>query len=188
MKMDENLCQTLTTLLHFQSYKKIANRCTGKWRGTIDYSLVFDNKIKLFISNGMENFNSRVKSISDDIISFKENKANLLIQLKDRIIHDNKIASKIGLYEVEILDVDICTDNELYCTWPYIHMRVNGIEFFFVETGLKYALYKNNLAEYLKRKMPHISTASAVEKPTFIFSNIKYSHIDELYKIPTLDD
>lgn len=186
--MDKELCQTLTTLLHFQSYKKIANSCTGKWRGTIDYSLVFDNKIELFISNGMESFNSRVKSICDDIIYFKENKANLLIQLKERIIYDNEIAAKLGLYEVEILDLDICEENELYCTWPYILMRVNGIEFFFVETGLKYALYKNNLAEYLKRKMPHISTAGAVEKPTFIFSNTKYSHVDELYKIPALDD
>lgn len=47
------LCRKLTQILGYSTFTKISEKCTGKWSGTTDYSLLFDGQYEFFISNGM---------------------------------------------------------------------------------------------------------------------------------------
>ncbi len=182
MNQRKKLCNLLCYLLDFRSYKKIGKRCTGKWRGTTDYSLVFDDKYKLFVSNGMSYFNERLTEFIKNITDFEKNKKEILQKLQFYSIQDNETATKEGLKTTKILDIGVIKDSDLFLLWPYILMEVDGIQFRFIETGLKEAMFKNIIDHHYNR-YTEIFTAGAVEKPTFVFHNVRFSHLDDLYKI-----
>ena len=71
---------------------------------------------------------------------------------------------------------------------PFIRMEVAGCQFNLIETEVKYAIFENKLNEIFERQNEmKIFTAGAVEKPTFIFNNTRFSHLDNLYKLKLLD-
>lgn len=66
----------------------------------------------------------------------------------------------------------------------YIRMEVAGYQFNFIESGLNYAILQNELEKHFeKNNAKQVFTAGGVWKPTFIFDNVRFSHVDRLYKI-----
>lgn len=181
-KKEKLICQELTILMGYQNFKKERSACTGKWRGTYDYSLVFDNRTRLFISNGMKYFHETVQNYIGCLKIFNTNKNRILDEIREQIYSDNITAKQEGLFPVTVKDVAISTQSEPYCLWAYLTLEVNGITFQFIETGLNYAIKNNKVTEYFAPKR-RIYTAGAVIAPTFIIGNVRFSHLDGLYKI-----
>ena len=144
-KVDKELCRKLTELLGFTSYEKIGERCTGKYEGTIDYSLVFDNKVRFFISNGMNYFSERIRDHIRDVTTFHNYNEDMFQTVCRQIEIDNLTAEKEGLFPVKCLSLDICKTSTFSFMWPYLQMEVAGHQFDFVETGFAMAVFRNEL-------------------------------------------
>lgn len=178
------ICQELTRLMGYNTFDKTSRRCTGKWSGTTDYSLVFDNKITLSVSNGMTHFYETVNTYIDQLKQFKTNKDCMLQQIRKNVISDNLTAKEEGLFPVTVKDIGINLSNEHYLLWNYLLLEVDGCTFQFIETGLNYAIRNNKLEKYFtEQSNKKIFTAGAVQAPTFIFGNVRFSHLDNIYKI-----
>lgn len=178
------ICQELTHLMGYNTFRKTSRRCTGKWRGTTDYSLVFDNKLSLYLSNGMTYFYETAKERINQLKQFKVNKDHMLQLIREYVIADNIIAKEEGLFPVAVKDIGLNLSNENYLLWNYLLLEVDGCTFQFIETGLNYAIRNNKLEEHFTEKSnKKIFTAGAVQAPTFIFSNVRFSHFDDIYKI-----
>lgn len=178
------LCQKLAQLLGYSDFIKIGHKCTGKWKGTTDYSLVFDGKTTLFISNGMDYFFETVKQYIQDLQSFVKNKKEMIQTISKQIEKDNLKAEQEGLLPVKFISLNINTMPDISYLEAYICMEVAGCQFNFVETEFNDAVFQNELSPYFKiQNTQNIYTAGAVQKPTFIFGNVRYSHVDKLYKL-----
>lgn len=175
----------LTKLAGFHEWKPTKHHCTGKWAGTIDHGVIFDNKLNFFISNGMKFFEDKVREYIQEyktVMREKEkNKRILQIQMNK----DNRIALSEKLYTTELLDIGVNTEDEYNFLWPYIRLKVNGREIHFVETGMSFAMKADNMMEWFTERKYPIYTAGGVEHPDFIFGNVRFSSTDELYKIRT---
>ena len=183
-KIDKELCQKLTNLLGFTSYQKIGSRCCGKYKGTTDYSLVFDNKVCFFISNGMSSFSERLIEHIRDVTIFQNHKEEMFQAVCRQVEQDNLTARKEGLLAVKCLSLEICKTSTIYFLWPYIRMEVGGQQFDFIETGFTMAIFRNELEKHFQwANARDTFTAGAVEKPSFIFQNVRFSHLDGLHKI-----
>lgn len=185
---ETTLCQQLTKMLGHKKFRIVGTRCTGSWSGTTDYYLVFDEKIKLFISNGMGPFTACVKSYLYALQTFEKHKEVMFRTICDQAEKDNLIAAQEGLLPVKCIALDINKEPTDYFLWPFIRMEVAGCQFNFIETGVKYAIFDNELEErFAQRNKESTFTAGAVEKPTFIFNNTRFSHLDNLYKLIDFD-
>jgi hypothetical protein len=178
------LCHELTRILGYSTFIKIGQRCTGKWAGTTDYSLVFDERTKLFISNGMNHFSESVKNYIRQLQIFEKYREAMFQTICKQVEKDNLIAEQEGLLPVKCISLNMNLASNLTSLWAYIPMEVAGHQFNFIETGFNSAIFKNELEKHfeLKNACP-IFTAGAVQKPTFIFSNVRFSHLDKLYKL-----
>lgn len=182
--VEKELYQRLTSLLGFTSFQKIGSRCTGKYKGTTDYSLVFDKKVHFFISNGKNYFSERIREHIHSVTAFQNHKDEMFQSICRQIERDNFTAKNEGLFPLKCLSIDICISSSIYFMWPYLHMEVAGRQFDFVETGFCMAIFRNELEKHFNWiNARETSTAGAVEKPSFIFENVRYSHLDGLYKI-----
>ena len=71
------------------TWTRIESRCTGKWRGTTDYGILIDNRVKLFVSNGMDGFENRMREWIRTIKTFRAKKDEYLRQLREQAQRDN---------------------------------------------------------------------------------------------------
>lgn len=183
-KIQTELSQRLANLLGYETVERIGSRCTGKYKGTIDYSLVFDGKTCLFLTNGLTCFSERIREYIQAVEIFQKNKKHMFQTICQQIEKDNITAKKEGLLPVKVISLDMCKISTVYFCWPYVRMEVDRRQFDFVETGLCFAIFRNNLEAHFSR-LNNRSTyaAGAVNKPTFVFTNVQYSHLDNSYKI-----
>lgn len=178
------LCQELTRILGYSTFVKIGQRCTGKWARTTDYSLVFNEKTKLFISNGMNHFSESVKEYICQLQIFKKYREAMFQTICKQVEKDNLIAKQEGLLPLKCISLNMSLTSNLTSLWAYIPMEVAGCQFNFIETGFNSAIFRNELEKHFEQRNAHpIYTAGAVQKPTFIFSNVRFSHLDKLYKL-----
>ena len=183
--MNKQLCNKLTQLLGHKSWKKIGHPCTGKWRGTTDYSLLFEDGSGVFISNGMKYFDDRLVEITATLERFISPafQTKMLDILNQQREIDNVVAESEGLHKYEILGL---TFKQAYFRIHYgLKLEVDGTIFNFVETKLVMDMHDTQTdADALLNKwqMKKRYTAGAVENPTFIFHNVRFSHLDNLYK------
>lgn len=185
---ETTLCQQLTKLLGYKKFRKIGTRCTGSWAGTTDYYLLFDEKVELFISNGIAPFAACIKTYIQELQTFEKYKEDMFRTICNQVEKDNLTAAQEGLLPVKCISLDINKEPTDYFLWPFIRMEVAGCQFNLIETGVKYAIFENKLNEIFERQNEmKIFTAGAVEKPTFIFNNTRFSHLDNLYKLKLLD-
>lgn len=132
----------------------------------------------------MKYFHERVQNYIGCLKIFNANKSRMLNEIKEQIYLDNITAQQEMLFPVTVKDVAISTQSEPYCLWAYLTLEVNGITFQFIETGLNYAIKNNKVTEYFAEKRRKTTyTAGAVIAPTFIVGNVRFSHLDGLYKI-----
>lgn len=73
----------------------------------------------------------------------------------NQVKKDNLTAVQEGLLPVKCISLDIIKSPNSCFLWSYIRMEVAGIQFDFIETGIK-------------------------DSPTFIFSNVRHSHLMQI--------
>lgn len=123
--------------------------CTGKWRGTSDISIRFENGVSLFIGNHLtrrakttkaqiEYINRTLMRFNPEIIEVtKELALSALLQQETK---DNEIALQKGLKPYLILTVEFNdaanTRFADYIGWYYVTLAVDGKICTHLETGL----------------------------------------------------
>lgn len=178
------LVQKFIELLGFNTFEIIGIPCTGKWRGTTDYCLILDGKFKFFVSNKMKYFEEKLKERIQIIESFNMYKNELLQVIRKQVEKDNEEAKKENLLPAKVVDLKLNTATNKYFMYFHLVLEVDGVKFKHIETGLHYAIEGNTLNEYFQRKNANRRfTAACVKEPAFIFANVRFSHLDDLYKI-----
>ena len=173
----------LTALIGCKSYERISQACTGKWRGTTDYGLLFDNCCYHFVSNGMGAFDQNLREVITEIKTVREQREEHLSIIKEQVERDNAVAATEGLSQIKVLNTAVNTESEHCFLWAYVLLEVNGKRFKFIETMLNYYLRTNNMQKWLTDRPLNIFTAGAVREPDFIFGNVRFSSSDDLHKI-----
>lgn len=169
--------------------------CTGKWRGTSDIFLVFDNGVSLGIGNDRtpraktakvqnECVNSALASYHPEIVA--EAKAGLVPALLEREARDNAIAARKGLKPYAFLTVEFSDGSEQptsgHLGWYYVTLAVEGKVFGLIETGLYYDIARGALRE---SRPDYFAAGTLKESETdFVFNNVGHSSASGLYKIP----
>ena len=185
-RQEKALAAQLAELIGCKSYTHISKRCTGKWRGTTDYGLLFDNGCYHFASNGMAGFEQEIQKDILEISTVLQYRESYQAVISEQLALDNEIALREGLSPVKLIDTGINTDYEHYFLWAYALLEVNGRQFRFIETMLNRHLRTNTLAIWETDRPKDIYTAGAVQNPDFIFGNVRFSSTDDMHK--TLDN
>lgn len=177
------LLDQLTALIGRKNWTRISSPCTGKWKGTIDYGVQFDDGLCHFISNGMTNFEENISAQISYIQDIQNNREKYLQILRDQALRDNAVAEAEGLYPVSVIDMGIHTESEHNFLWSYLILEVHGKRFKFIESGLNCHLKMKILEKWIEKCRKPIFTAGAVQNPDHIFGNVRFSSTDRLYKI-----
>lgn len=178
------LLNELTSLVGKKSWQRVSQACTGKWRGTTDYGVLFDDGLDYWISNGMTFFEDKIKDTINEIHTITTNRDEYLRILRQQAERDNQTAASKGLLPVEVLDIGIESQSKTYFLWTYVTLKVGGARTFkFTETGLYYDMKNNNMQQWIECCKRELFTAGAVKKPDYIFGNVRFSSTDDLYKI-----
>ena len=177
----ERLEAKMTRLAHCFDSKtgvKIGVPCRGKWRGTTDYSIRFDDGTSLFISNGMKKFEEKLDEMLTTYEGFEVMKQQILQVLQDIESTDNEIASQKGLNEYHILDIGYSKGRN-FMGWFYLTIDVNGKITTQLETGLNYAICKaittNDITPINNNFHENYFVAGGIEKPEYVFHNVGHN-------------
>jgi len=172
--------------------------CTGKWRGTSDISLDFDNGSSLFIGNDRtpqaktarvqnECVNGTLAQYNPEILA--EIKTRTVPALLKREAADNAIAAERGLKPYTFLNVEL-NDGSIeksggYIGWYYVTLAVDGKIFAFTETGLNHDIARGVLSD----SRPNYFVAGALKdnEVDFVFNNVGHSSTGVLYKLHLSD-
>ena len=119
---------------------KTGRACTGKWIGTTDYSVTFNNGNRFFISNGMKDFDEGLDYCLKVYEGFTLCKERIIEGLRELEIKDNIIASEKGLKNYHIIDVNYIKDSNDYIGWFYVTFEIDGKTGTIKETGLNYSI------------------------------------------------
>lgn len=118
--MAENIKETearLTKLLGKKSYEYSKRHCTGKWRGTIDYSLQFEDGTSIFISNGKKYYQRNLLEYITHFEYFHTHKEELEEWIKTIIKNDNHTAVWQKLPLIELIGIRI--DDDRFIVFDY---------------------------------------------------------------------
>lgn len=170
--------------------------CTGKWRGTSDISLVFDNGSSIFIGNHRtpqaktlkvqnECVNGALVQYNPEIVS--EAKTKALAALSIRQAEDNAVAAQKGLKPYTLLNVEFndASDKSIdgHLGWYYVTLAVDEKIFAHIETGLNYDITHGVVSENISK--PNYYTAGALKENDvdYVFNNVGHSSHTDLYQI-----
>jgi hypothetical protein len=137
------LTHEIALLLQLSNARVEASLCTGKWRGTFDYSLVYDggslhlaniwNKLKK-----SEKTERIVKELTETLSEYQtlfDNRVAVWEALKEREISDNARAAEMGLKKYTLKRIGIAVKGS-HNGWTYIVLDIDGMERLHTETGL----------------------------------------------------
>ena len=179
----------LTKAFGFTTNKVIRTSCTGDWRGTWDYSVVFDDRVEFFIANGMKYFKQILDEKVKTYTGFAQNKNKIMEVLKQIEEADSK-REYIGsntLKPYTILDVDFVKDSKRNMGWFYITMKVGDEIINYIETHMSYELknmacndeYRPNL---IANHEYYVAGGIHDDKVNYVFNKVGYSTIEPLYQ------
>lgn len=174
--------------------------CTGKWHGSSDVSIQFDNGKSLFIGNHrtpaaktkrvqQEFVNSAFVQFNPEIISAAKETA--LPALLEREAKDNAIAEQKGLKPYTLLNVEFNdgTDDKSsgYMGWYYVTLAVDGKICSHMETGLNHDIAGGKVSAEPTRE--NYFTAGALKETDvdYVFNNVGFSSTSDLYSLHISD-
>ena len=175
--------------------------CTGKWRGTSDISIKFDNDTSLFIGNHRtpqaktqkvqnEYVNSALVQYNPEII--KATKEAAIDALRKRETKDNEVAAQKGLKPYTLLNVEFNdgTDekNSGHMGWYYVTLAVGGEIHAHLETGLHHAILDGKVSETPTREDYFVAGALKDSDVDYVFNNVGFSSTSSLYSLPVRED
>ena len=171
--------------------------CTGKWRGTSDISIKFDNGASLFIGNHRtpqaktqkiqnEYVNSALVRYNPEII--KATKEAATSALRKRETKDNEIAAQKGLKPYTLLNVELNdgTDEKSsgHMGWYYVTLAIGDKIHALIETGLNYAILDGKVSETPTRENYFVAGALKESDVDYVFNNVGFSSTSSLYSLP----
>lgn len=175
--------------------------CTGKWRGTSDMSIHFDNGASLFIGNHLtpkaktvkvqtECVNSALVHFNPEIVqATKEAALPVLLQ---REAKDNEIAVQKGLKPYTLLNVEFNdgADEQTggYIGWYYVTLAVDGKICTHLETGLSHDIADGKVSDTPTRADYFTAGALKETDVDYVFNNVGFSSASTLYALPLRED
>ena len=175
--------------------------CTGKWRGTSDMFIRFDNGETLCIGNRltpdaqkaevrMECVNGMLARYNPEIVQVTKETA--LPSLLRRETKDNEIAAQKGLKPYTLLNVEFNDRGDeqagIYMGWYYVTLAVDGRICTHMETGLYHAIADGKVSDTPTRA--DYFTAGGLKEPDvdYVFNNVGFSSTSALYTFPLRED
>ena len=175
--------------------------CTGKWRGTSDMSIHFDNGASLFIGNHLtpktktvkvqtEYVNRALVQYNPEIV--KATKEAALPALLRREAKDNEIAAQKGLKPYTLLNVEFNdgADEKTggYIGWYYVTLAVDGKICTHLETGLSHDIADGKVSDTHTRADYFTAGALKEADVDYVFNNVGFSSASGLYALPLRED
>ena len=175
--------------------------CTGKWRGTSDMTIRFDNGASLFIGNRLtpkaktvkvqtECVDSALLQYNPEIVLVTKEAA--LPVLLQREVKDNKIAIQKGLKPYTLLNVEFCDGADErtggFIGWYYVTLAVDGEIYTHLETGLSYDIADGKVSDTPTRADYFTAGALKEADVDYVFNNVGFSTASTLYTVPLQDD
>ena len=174
--------------------------CTGKWRGTSDISIRFDNGASLFLGNRLtpkaktaavqrELVNAALLRYNPEIVSVTKEAA--LASLMEREAKDNAIAAQKGLKPYTLLNVEFNdgadSQSSGYMGWYYVTLAVDGNICSHIETGLNYDIADGKVSAEPTREKYFAAGALKDSEVDYVFNNVGFSSTSGLYALPVSD-
>ena len=174
--------------------------CTGKWRGTSDISIRFDNGASLFLGNRLtpkaktaavqrELVNDTLLRYNPEIVSVAKEAA--LASLMEREAKDNAIAAQKGLKPYTLLNVEFNDgadgQSSGYMGWYYVTLAVDGNICSHIETGLNYDIADGKVSAEPTREKYFAAGALKDSEVDYVFNNVGFSSASGLYALPVSD-
>ena len=174
--------------------------CTGKWRGTSDISIRFDNGASLFLGNRLtpkaktaavqrELVNAALLRYNPEIVSATKEAA--LTSLMEREAKDNAIAAQKGLKPYTLLNVEFNdgadSQSSGYMGWYYVTLAVDGNICSHIETGLNYDIADGKVSAEPTREKYFAAGALKDSEVDYVFNNVGFSSTSGLYALPVSD-
>ena len=171
--------------------------CTGKWRGTSDISIRFDNGASLFLGNRLtpkaktaavqrELVNDTLLRYNPEIVSATKEAA--LASLMEREAKDNAIAAQKGLKPYTLLNVEFNDgadgQSSGYMGWYYVTLAVDGNICSHIETGLNYDIADGKVSAEPTREKYFAAGALKDSEVDYVFNNVGFSSASGLYALP----
>ncbi len=174
--------------------------CYGKWRGTSDVSIRFDNGTSLFIGN-RRTPKAKTAKVQNELINaaliwynpeiVAATKETALHDLKKREAIDNEIAAQKGLKPYTLLNVEFINgtgDKADYIGWYYVTLAVDGKIFAHIETGLNHEIANGKVGEVPTKKNYFVAGALKEADVDFVFNNVGHSSTSTLHSFHISDD
>lgn len=173
--------------------------CTGKWRGTSDISIRFDNGASLFIGNRRtpqaktakvqnECVNSALLQYNPEIVA--ASKAAAMDALMKREAKDNAVAAQKGLKPYTLLNVELhdgADGKSGYLGWYYVTLAVDGKICAHLETGLNHDIANGKVSETPAREDYFTAGTLKEADVDYVFNNVGFSSTSDLYSLPISD-
>ena len=174
--------------------------CTGKWRGTSDISIRFDNGASLFLGNRLtpkaktaavqrELVNDTLLRYNPEIVSAAKEAA--LASLMERETKDNALAAQKGLKPYTLLNVEFNdgadSQSSGYMGWYYVTLAVDGNICSHIETGLNYDIADGKVSADPTREKYFAAGALKDSEVDYVFNNVGFSSTSGLYALPVSD-
>ena len=174
--------------------------CTGKWRGTSDISIRFDNGASLFLGNRLtpkaktaavqrELVNAALLRYNPEIVSATKEAA--LASLMEREAKDNAIAAQKGLKPYTLLNVEFNdgadSQSSGYMGWYYVTLAIDGKICSHIETGMNYDIADGKVSAEPTREKYFAAGALKDSEVDYVFNNVGFSSTSGLYALPVSD-
>ena len=174
--------------------------CTGKWRGTSDISIRFDNGASLFLGNRLtpkaktaavqrDLVNDTLLRYNPEIVSATKEAA--LASLMEREAKDNALAAQKGLKPYTLLNVEFNdgadSQSSGYMGWYYVTLAVDGNICSHIETGLNYDIADGKVSAEPTREKYFAAGALKDSEVDYVFNNVGFSSTSGLYALPVSD-
>ena len=174
--------------------------CFGKWRGTSDMSIQFDNGTTLAIGNAgtqraktvqvqNEYINATLLRYNPEIVAAAKKTA--FTALRKREAKDNVIAAQKGLKPYTVLNVEFndgADDRSSgYMGWYYVTLAVDGKIRTHLESGLNYEIAHGKVGE-VPRGNYYAAGAIKEADVDYVFNNVGFSSTSDLYSLTIPDD
>lgn len=169
--------------------------CTGKWRGTSDISIVFDNDLSLFIGNRRTPEAKKASTISEYVNNtlamynpetVTEAKKRAESALLKREAEDNAVAAELGLKPYKILNVEIndgSCRNDGYIGFYFVTLAVGDKIFGHLTSNLNYDITRGTVGDETKRRDYFVAGGLREGDEDYVFNNVGHSTVSGSYKM-----
>lgn len=171
--------------------------CTGKWRGTSDMTLQFDNGVSYFIGNHLTPKTKTVKVRTECVnTTLKWNNPEIVEATKEaalpmllwREVKDNEIAAQKGLKPYKVLNVEFINSGDQYLGWYYVTLAVGEKILAHIETTLFHEISDGKVRDTPSRSNYYPAGALEETDVDFVFNSVGFSTKSTLYTLPLSED